>query len=243
MAEYVALQLLRAFAGIVENATSSDQRNQSMLPNPLFKEAASALGRPSAVFDFAQDTGSQHTWPTCTPPEAPSGCGPPGHALVPGQDFIGGLRAEPSPKGWRWVDEARVAKQGQAPRPAWVKKFGLVAHGPLLPFDNSSVLARNSSLKLPRIAWDLNVTQGSVVVGYLRSFEDMGRAELFVDRHSVEVVDGLWADQSSQYSSVLLALKPGFHELEVVVLPMRSHDPLQEARGLNKFKLLEILVY
>ena len=55
------------------------------------------------------------------------------------------------------------------------------------------------------------------------------------------MVDGLWADRSSQYSSVLLALNPGLHELEVVVLPVRPHD--QQARGLNKFKLLEILVY
>jgi len=71
----------------------------------------------------------------------------------------------------------------------------------------------------------------------------MGRAELSIDGHPVEVVDGLWKDRSSQYNSVRLNVDPGVHVLEVAVLPLSQDDSHREARGSNKFKLLDILVY
>ena len=229
VAEYVALQLGRAFGAA---PTGDDVAEPAPpLPVPLFAESLSPSLRPTAVLDFAQGVVPNPVWPICKPPEAPPGCGPPGHTLIPGQDFVGGLRAEPAPDGWRWVDEAQAGGH----RPSWVKKFGLVAHGTTR--DTATIAPR------PRIAFDVNVTQGSLLVGFMRSYENMGRAELSIDGHPVEVVDGLWKDRSSQYNSVRLNVDPGVHVLEVAVLPLSQDDSHREARGSNKFKLLDILVY
>jgi hypothetical protein len=83
-------------------------------------------------------------------------------------------------------------------------------------------------------------TTTALVIGYLRSYENMAIAQVFIDGDLAAEIDGLWSDRSSQYNSVGFYVGPGRHIVEIEVQPDLSLD---KQRGLNKFKLLEILVY
>ena len=83
-------------------------------------------------------------------------------------------------------------------------------------------------------------TTPALVIGYLRSYENMATANVFIDGDLEAEIEGLWSDRSSQYNSVGFDVDPGRHIVDIEVQPDLSSD---KQRGLNKFKLLEILVY
>jgi hypothetical protein len=125
------------------------------------------------------------------------------------------------------VDEGR-AKRGDGPT-----KFGLVS--------STETCARASECIL---AMELEAGPGEQLqVGYLRSYENMGRAVVSIDGAAGGTrvdLDGWWAERSSQYNSVLLPMAAGAHTLRVE----RLDEPDDAAgRGLNKFKILDIAVY
>jgi hypothetical protein len=94
-----------------------------------------------------------------------------------------------------------------------------------------------------RKATSKRAAKTALVIGYLRSYENMATANVFVDGNLLAEVDGLWSHHSSQYNSVgfdTLVVSPGQHVLEIEVQADLSPD---KRRGSNKFKLLEILVY
>lgn len=108
-------------------------------------------------------------------------------------------------------------------------------------FDTScrDVIVRGANSK----AMSKQTAKTALVIGYMRSYENMATAKMFLDGHLLGEVDGLWSHHSSQYNSVgfdTLVVGPGQHVLEIEVQPDLSPD---KQRGLNKFKLLEILVY
>ena len=83
-------------------------------------------------------------------------------------------------------------------------------------------------------------TTPTLVIGYLCSYENMATAKVTIDGDLAVEIDGLWSDRSSQYNSVGFHVSPGRHVVEIEVQPDLSLD---KQRGLNKFKLREILIY
>ena len=136
----------------------------------------------------------------------------------------GGVATWPQLKhaeGWRQVNEGRDG----------TIKYGLVAAQGVSP-------ASNSSGSLPVLVFDVTTTAAAqMLVGYLRSYENMGVASIAVDGKWTLSVDGMWSSRTSQYCSELILLpSAGTHTVTVTLIAA-------EDRGLNKFKILDIVVY
>jgi hypothetical protein len=214
ISEYVALMLERSSCARAAETAVSHSSAVQVVEN----ERADTVRVPAKQwFDFTRRNPAR----TACDLDRSSGC-----EVVPGKDLVGVLRAEPPPSGWRWVNEASARS---------LSKFGVVATHPA---------GRGGGL--PCIAFDIHISaEGKkVVVGFLRSYENMGRATLSMrNNNGLEqsvTVDGLWEDRSSQYGSVTLpVVVGGAYVLIIELLPAGHH----EKRGQNKFKLLDILVY
>ena len=91
----------------------------------------------------------------------------------------------------------------------------------------------------------------TVGIGFLRSFEHMGIADVWCDdeRQGAVMLDGLWRDRISvlQYARLQLplsaaAIERGSHVVNIELRPVHSAQRLERQRQLNKFKLVFLTV-
>ena len=132
-------------------------------------------------------------------------------------------------EGWAQVNEGREG----------ISKLGLVAGGA----DPGGADPGGPS---PVISFNVTTTAAAkMLVGYLRSYENMGIASIAVGGKQLLSMDGLWSSRTSQYCSELIPLpSAGTHTVTITVLPTNATDSAEEGhRGANKFKILEIVVY
>jgi hypothetical protein len=111
-------------------------------------------------------------------------------------------------RGWSWSHEKG--------------KFGLIAHAN--PEDP------------PSLEFRIAVRRWGFAVGYLRSYEHMGKTRIVVDGVPVRVLDGSWEDRSSQYDLAEFPLPTGNHTVTIIALRGSGGE-----RG--KSKVLDMLVY
>ena len=262
-----------------ESARASRRRRLSSLPPLLFREQVGQLGA-HALFAPAHPAWPAHAlvadvlsgvWQRlaadgcsavrCDPPAAAAAPLPapllPESARAP---FEAGCDAPYTLAGWQGERGFRPATAPRGPwwfgedsadKPGW--SVNTTGDGASIAFrvrrHGGGASRRRRGLLDATASSDR--AQATVGIGFLRSFEHMGIADVWCDdeRDGAVMLDGLWRDRISvlQYARLQLplsaaAIERGSHVVNIELRPVHSAQRLERQRQLNKFKLVFLTV-